>query len=69
MGLAALADGEQAVRQRITERTGAGPAPAVVTPPRQSIAQRLQELETLRASDAVSEPEYSAKREKIIDDL
>ena len=44
----------------------AGPA---WTPPRPSASQRLQELETLRASGAISEAEYSAKREKIISEL
>jgi len=34
-----------------------------------SVTQRLQELETLRASGAVSETEYTAKREQIISNL
>jgi hypothetical protein len=71
LGLAALAEGD--CTQRIENRTGAAPAPpvasAVVTPPRQSIAQRLQELETLRATGAISEAEYAAKREQIIDEI
>jgi hypothetical protein len=51
----------------------AQPAPAaaapVMTPPEPSIAQRLQELETLRATGAVSEEEYNAKRQQIIADI
>jgi hypothetical protein len=50
------------------------PAPQPVpvppfTPPPPSTAQRLQELETLRATGAVSEAEYTAKRQQIIADL
>ncbi|MCW2626682.1 MAG: hypothetical protein QOF66_3853 [Mycobacterium sp.] len=48
---------------------GTGVAPAAVTPPRQSTAQHLQELETVRATGAVSEAEYSAKREQIINEI
>jgi hypothetical protein len=44
-------------------------APASFTAPQQSIAQRLQELETLRATGAVSEEEYKAKRSQIISDI
>jgi len=45
-----------------------GPAP-VVTPPQPSIAQRLQELETLRASGAVSDQEYNSRRAEIISEI
>jgi Short C-terminal domain len=45
---------------------GASP---VVTPPQASIAQRLQELETLRASGAITDTEYNTKREKIISEI
>ncbi|AKS35761.1 SHOCT domain-containing protein [Mycolicibacterium goodii] len=38
-------------------------------PPAPSTAQRLQELETLRATGAVTEAEYTAKRQQIIADL
>ena len=49
---------------------GAPPAsPPVVMPPQPSAAQRLQELETLRATGTISEAEYSAKRERIISEL
>lgn len=51
----------------------AAPAPAssaqFMAPPAPSTAQRLQELETLRATGAVSEDEYAAKRQQIIADL
>ncbi len=46
----------------------AGPAP-VVTPPQPSIAQRLQELETLRATGAVTDQEYNARRAQIISEI
>lgn len=47
------------------------PAPAsfMPAPPDPSTAQRLQELETLRATGAVSEAEYTAKRQQIIAEL
>lgn len=38
-------------------------------PPEPSTSQRLQELETLRATGAVSEEEYTAKRAQILSDL
>ncbi|MDT5258699.1 MAG: hypothetical protein QOD10_3779 [Mycobacterium sp.] len=47
---------------------GAGPAP-VVTPPQPPIAQRLQELETLRASGALTDQEYNARRAQIISEI
>ncbi|MGO9384903.1 MAG: SHOCT domain-containing protein [Mycobacterium sp.] len=47
---------------------GAGPAP-VVTPPHPSVAQRLQELESLRATGAVTDQEYSSRRAQIISEI
>jgi predicted component of type VI protein secretion system len=44
-------------------------APSYVSAPEVSTAQRLQELETLRATGAISDDEYSAKRQQIISDL
>ena len=64
-GLAALAGGSNVVTQRITERTSAAP----VSPPAQSTAHRLQELEGLRATGVISQAEYTAKRERIIDEI
>ncbi|MFY9917653.1 MAG: SHOCT domain-containing protein, partial [Mycobacterium sp.] len=54
-----------------------GPAPSPGAPPPQypamapepSTSQRLQELETLRATGAVSEEEYNTKRAQILSDL
>ncbi|MGZ5395365.1 MAG: SHOCT domain-containing protein, partial [Mycobacterium sp.] len=39
------------------------------TPPEPSTAQRLQELETLRATGAISDDEYTSKRQQILADL
>jgi hypothetical protein len=62
LGLEALRGGYEVVRQRIKERTGGGaPAP--------SAAQRLDELETLRSAGVISEAEYSAKRQQIINEI
>jgi hypothetical protein len=44
-------------------------APPVFSPPEPSIAQRLQELETLRATGAVTDQEYNAKRQQIISEI
>jgi len=44
----------------------APPAGYPVAAPQPSVSQRLQELETLRATGAVSEAEYTAKREQIL---
>ena len=43
--------------------------PSYMSAPEVSTAQRLQELETLRATGAISDDEYSAKRQQIISDL
>lgn len=45
------------------------PQPTPYAAPSMSTSQRLQELETLRATGAISEAEYGAKREQIIADL
>jgi hypothetical protein len=72
LGLLTLDQGDASVRQCIEDRIAA-PAPAVGapagTPPWQSTAQRLQELEALRATGAISNVEYSAKREQVINDI
>jgi hypothetical protein len=47
----------------------APPPAAFMTPPEPSASQRLQELETLRATGAVSDAEYASKRQQIIADL
>jgi hypothetical protein len=43
--------------------------PAPPPPPEPTTAQRLQELETLRATGAISDDEYNAKRQQILTDL
>jgi hypothetical protein len=47
----------------------AAPGQTALTPQALSIAGRLQELETLRASGAISDAEYTAKRQQIIADI
>lgn len=66
-------------RAAATQPTPAAPAPAAappaaappafMSPPEPSTAQRLQELETLRATGTISEAEYNTKRQQIISDL
>jgi hypothetical protein len=66
-----------AVRQQImavVRRAAAQqPAPAaaggVAAPPQQSVAQRLDELQKLHASGALSDAEYTAARQKIIAEI
>jgi hypothetical protein len=43
--------------------------PAYMAPPVPSASQRLQELETLRATGTISEAEYNTKRQQILSDL
>jgi Short C-terminal domain len=67
------------VRRAAAQQAAAGPVPSPspgAPPPTQyaapqepSTSQRLQELETLRATGAVSEEEYTAKRAQILSDL
>jgi hypothetical protein len=45
------------------------PPPPPPPPPEAPVAQRLQELETLRAMGTISDAEYTAKRQQIIADL
>jgi putative oligomerization/nucleic acid binding protein len=66
----------QAVVRRVAEQQAPAGAPApaaapapVVTPPQPSIAQRLQELETLRASGALTDQEYNTRRAQIISEI
>jgi hypothetical protein len=47
-----------------------GPAPQYAAPAAEpTTAQRLQELETLRATGAISDAEYAAKRQQILSEL
>ncbi len=66
----------QAVVRRAAEQQApaAQPTPAArpastVTPPQPSIAQRLRELETLRASGALTDQEYNSRRAQIIAEI
>jgi len=47
----------------------AASAGSYAAPPEPTTAQRLQELETLRATGAISGDEYNAKRQQILSDL
>jgi hypothetical protein len=67
------------VRRAAAQQTQAAPvpqptpapvaAPAATAAPELPIAQRLQELETLRATGAISDAEYTAKRQQIIAEI
>jgi hypothetical protein len=57
-----------AVVRRFAEQPANG-AGGMVAPPQQSVAQRLESLENLRASGALSEPEYATARQKVIADI
>lgn len=46
-----------------------GAAPAGAASPEASFAQRLSELEALRSNGAISDAEYTAKRQQIIAEL
>ncbi|BBX48306.1 hypothetical protein GCM10009641_06490 [Mycobacterium cookii] len=63
-GLEVLANGE--VTQRIHDQTTAS-APHAPRP-QASAGERLQELETLRASGVITDAEYTAKRQRIIEE-
>ncbi|WP_396928331.1 SHOCT domain-containing protein [Mycolicibacterium sp.] len=58
--------GGQRLQDLIAHQTPSAPAP--MTPP-PSTAQRLQELETLRATGAISDDEYGRKRQQIIAEI
>jgi hypothetical protein len=66
--------------QAVVRRAAAAQAPAApgagapgaaqyAAPPEPTTAQRLQELETLRATGVISDDEYNAKRQQILSDL
>ncbi|MEE3751106.1 SHOCT domain-containing protein [Mycobacterium intracellulare] len=66
----------QAVVRRAAEQqapaaqpAAAGAPSAVVTPPEPSIAARLQELNDLRASGALTDEEYNSRRAQIIAEI
>ena len=66
----------QAVVRRAAEQQAPAAQPAaaggpasVATPPPPSIAQRLQELETLRSTGALTDQEYNSRRAQIISEI
>jgi hypothetical protein len=64
----------QAVVRRAAEQAPAGygapgAAAPVGSPPQASIAERLQQLESLRASGALTDAEYNARRTQIISEI
>ncbi|MGU3497881.1 SHOCT domain-containing protein [Mycobacterium sp. C31M] len=67
----ARAQVQAVVRRAAAGATPSAPAPVVGVPPAPTVntAQRLQELETLRATGAISDDEYTAKRQQIIAEL
>ena len=71
----ALREQVQAVVRRAAAQQAPAPTappaqpPPVATPPQQSIAQRLQELENLRASGALTDAEYNSRRAQIISEI
>jgi hypothetical protein len=58
-----------AAAQQAPAAAAAAPAAPYAAPPEPTTAQRLQELETLRATGAISDDEYNAKRQQILSDL
>ncbi|MGE0216356.1 SHOCT domain-containing protein [Mycolicibacterium sp.] len=62
----------QAIVRRAAAQQAPPPVPAgapYVPPAEPTTAQRLQELETLRATGSITDAEYTAKRQQIIADL
>lgn len=60
---------QQAPTTSVAASEPGAPSTPFLAPPAPSTSQRLQELETLRATGAISEDEYTAKRQQIIADL
>jgi hypothetical protein len=58
-----------AAQQAPAQAPPAAQPPPAATPPQQSIAQRLQELENLRASGALNDAEYNSRRVQIISEI
>ena len=59
----------QAVVRRAAQQQAPAAQPAPVAAQHQSVAQRLQELETLRTSGTLTEQEYTARRAQIISEI
>jgi hypothetical protein len=70
MSVVRRAAAQQAPPAQMAAPMAAAPAPAVgFGAPPVSVSQRLQELETLRATGAITESEYASKRQEILADL
>jgi hypothetical protein len=65
----ALRQQVQAVVRRVAQQAPAAHAAPGATPSQQSIAQRLQELETLRTSGVLTDQEYNTRRAQIISEI
>lgn len=59
----------RAAAQQAPPPVPVAPAAPSMAPAAPTVAQRLQELETLRATGTISEAEYTAKRQQIIAEL
>jgi hypothetical protein len=69
-GAANITIGGQRLQDMIAQAAPPSAAPVAGSAPQpQSTAQRLQELETLRTTGAITETEYNRKREQIIAEL
>jgi len=58
-----------AVQQQPAPAAAGAAAPAIAAPPQPSVAQRLQDLEALHKSGALTAEEYASKRAQIIADI
>jgi hypothetical protein len=65
----AIVRSASASREAPAAPSGAPAVPPVAAPPQRSAAERLQELETLRAMGTISDEEYTAKRQQILSEL
>jgi hypothetical protein len=66
LGLLNFGDGPSAAVQHWQHNTAVQAPPPASPPPTVPASQRLDELETLRTSGAISATEYAAKRARII---
>ncbi|MFI6738262.1 SHOCT domain-containing protein [Nonomuraea sp. NPDC050451] len=55
--------------QAVVRRAAAQPAAGAASPAERPAAQRLEELEALRAAGAITDDEYAAKRQQIISEI
>ncbi|MEV4360480.1 SHOCT domain-containing protein [Nonomuraea sp. NPDC049625] len=55
--------------QSVVRRAAARPAAGAASPSERSAAQRLEELEALRTTGAITDDEYAAKRRQIISEI